>query len=107
MLAADNAGKYSWTTSQYVTHFVRSMPDDLHVVVRHDTYPLRIAGHDFFRVDFQKTSEGRTLYQVFVCTRLKNTLVSWMFTSLDESQVTELATSIKTVTFAVESAKPR
>jgi hypothetical protein len=107
LLAAADPGKYSWTTSEYATHFVRSIPAKSHVVVRHETYPLKIAGHDFFRVDFQKTEQGKTLYQVFVCTRLKDSLVSWMFTSLNENQVGELATSINTVTFAVVPTKTR
>jgi hypothetical protein len=98
-LVADDAGKYSWTTSEYVTHFVRSTPAKLHVVVLRDTYPLKVAGQDFFRVDFQKTDEGKIVYQAFVCTRLKGSLISWTFTSLNENQVGELAASINTVAF--------
>jgi hypothetical protein len=61
-----DSGQYSGTISDYVTHFVRSMPAELHVVVLRDMRRLKVAGQDFFRIDFQKTSEGRlcirTLY---------------------------------------------
>jgi hypothetical protein len=100
MLVADDARKYSWTTSEYVTHLVRSMPAQRHVVVLRDTYPLKIAGQDFFRVDFRKTDEGKTMYQAFVCARLKGSLVSWAFISLNEQQVGEMAASINTVALA-------
>jgi hypothetical protein len=106
-LIADDAGKYSWTTSEYVTHFVRSMPAKLHVVVLRDTYPLKVDGHDFFRVDYRKTDEGKTVYQSFACTRLKDSLVSWTFTSLNEEQVGEMAASVNTVAFSPASSKPR
>jgi len=78
-LIADDAGKYTGTTSEYVSHFVRSMPAKLHVVVLRDTYPLKIARQDFFRVDYGKADESKTVYQTFVCTRLKDSLVSWTF----------------------------
>ena len=44
VLIPDDAGKYSWTTSEYVTHFVRSMPAKLQIVVLRDTYPLKVSG---------------------------------------------------------------
>jgi hypothetical protein len=107
LLIADDAGKYSWTTSEYVTHFVRSIPAKLRVVVLRDTYSLKIAEHYFFRVDYQKADEGKTVYQTFVCTRLKDSLVSWTFTSLDEKQVGEMAASVSRVAFAPASSKAR
>ena len=101
VLAAD-AGKHSGTTSDYVTHFAHSEPNS---VVLRETRRLKVAGQDFFRIDFQKNQEGKTVYQDFVCTRLNGSLVSWTFTSLNMQQVEEMATSIQSVAFA--SAKPR
>ena len=71
LLITDDADKYSWTTSEYVSHFVRSMPAEQHIVMLRETYLLKIAGQDFFRADFQKTDEGKTVYQAFMATRLK------------------------------------
>jgi hypothetical protein len=107
VLVADDAGKYSWTTSEYVTHFVRSMPANRHIVLLRETYPLKIAGQDFFRADFQKTNEGKTVYQAFIATRLKGSLVSWTFTSLNNKEVGEMAASVNTVVFTPASAKAR
>ena len=99
LLVADDAEKYSWTTSEYVTHFVRSMPAKRHVILLRETYPLKIAGQDFFRADFQKTDEGKTVYQAFIVTRLKGSLVSWTFTSLSNKEVGEIAASVNTIAF--------
>jgi hypothetical protein len=107
LLVADDAEEYSWTTSEYVTHFVRSMPARLHVVLLRQTYLLKIAGQDFFRTDFQKTDEGNTVYQAFVATRLKGSLVSWTFTSLNNKEVGEMAASVNTVAFTPASTKAR
>jgi len=107
LLIADDAGKYSWTTSEYVTHFVRSMPAELHVVVLRETYPLKIASQDFFRADFQKTDEGKTVYQSFIATRLRGSLVSWTFTGLNDKEVGEIAASVNTVAFTPISTKAR
>lgn len=104
ILLADS-GQYSGAISDYVTHFIRSMPDDLHVVVLRDTRRFKVAGQDFFRIDFQKTEEGKIVYQNFVCTRLKGSLVSWLFGSLNKQRVEEMAASIASV--AVASAKAR
>jgi len=106
VLIAD-AGKYSWTTSEYVTHFVRSMPAKLQIVVLRDTYPLRVGDQDFFGVDYQKTDEGKTMYQTFLCTRLKGSFVSWTFTSLNKKQVGDLAASVKTIALAPACSKAR
>ncbi len=100
-----NTGEYSGTISNYVTHFVRSMPTELHVVVLRDTRPLKVAGQDFFRIDFQKTQEGKTVYQDFVCTRLNGSLVSWTFTSLEQQQVEEMVASINSVAIAPPKAR--
>jgi|GEM_PF-3001200 len=100
-----NTGQYSGTTADYVTHFVRSMPAELHVVVLRDTRSLKVAGQDFFRIDFQKTQEGKTVYQDFVCTRLNSSLISWTFTSLDKQRLEEMVASINSV--AIASAKAR
>jgi len=107
VLIADDAGKYSWTTSEYVAHFVRSMPAKLQTVVLRDTYPLRVGGQDFFGVDYQKTDEGKTMYQTFLCTRLKGSYLSWTFTSLNKKQVGELAASVKTIALAPPFSKAR
>ena len=104
VLAADT-GKYSGTIADYVTHFANSMAAYVPTVVLRDTYRLRIADQDFFRIDYQRTQEGKIVYQDFVCTRLKGALVSWTFTSLNKQQVREMATSISSVAFA--SAKAR
>ena len=103
VLSAD--GKYSGTIADYVTHFAHSMEPYVPTVVLHDTYRLKIAGQDFFRIDYQRTQEGKIVYQDFVCTRLKGALVSWTFAGLNKQQVEEMATSINSVTFA--SAKGR
>ena len=58
----------------------------------------------FFRIDFQKTQEGKTVYQDFVCTRLKDSLISWTFASLNKQRVEEMATSINSVAFAPAKA---
>jgi hypothetical protein len=97
ILIADDATKNSGTTSDYVTHFVRSMPAKLNTIVLRDTYPLKIAGQEFFGVDYQKTDEGRTVYQTFLCTRLKGHFVSWTFASLDKKRLGELRTSVSTI----------
>ena len=107
LLIADDGGKYSWTTSEYVTHFVRSMPAKLHIVLLRETYLLKIAGQDFFRADFQKTDEGKTEYQSFIATRLRGSLVSWTFTSLNNKEVGEMAASVNTVAFTPTSTKAR
>ena len=107
VLIADDAGKYSWTTSEYVTHFGRSMPAKLQIVVQRDTYRLKVSGHDFFGVDYQKTDEGKTVYQTFLCTRLKGSFVSWTFTSLNKKQLGELATSVNTIVLAPAFSKAR
>jgi hypothetical protein len=104
ILLADS-GQYSGTISDYVTRFIRSMPAELHVVVLRDTRRLKVAGRDFFRIDFQKTSEGKIVYQDFVCTRLKGSLVSWTFSSLNQQQVEEMAASINSVAFAPVKAQ--
>jgi hypothetical protein len=91
--------------SDYAAHFVRALPVGSHVVVLRDTRRLKVAGQDFFRIDFQKTSEGKIMYQDFVCTRLKGSVVSWTFGSLDKQRVEEMAASINSVAFA--SAKAR
>lgn len=75
------------------------MAAQLHTVVLRDSHPLKVAGHDFFRADFQKTDRGKTVYQAFVCTRMQDSLVSWTFTSLDEKQAGEMAASINSVAF--------
>jgi hypothetical protein len=59
VLVADDAGKYSWTTSEYVTRYVRSKPAKLHIVVLRDTYSFKVGSHDFFGIDYQKTDEGQ------------------------------------------------
>jgi hypothetical protein len=100
-----NTGQYSGMISEYATHFVRSMPAELHVVVLRDTRRFKVADQDFFRIDFQKTQEGKTMYQDFVCTRLKGSLVSWTFTSLDKQRVEEMVASINS--FTIASAKAR
>jgi len=107
LLVADDAGKYSWTTSEYVTHFVRSLPAELQIVVLRDTYPLKVSGRDFFGVDYQKTDEGKTVYQTFICTRLKSSFVSWTFTSLNKKQLGELATSVNTIVLDPAFSKAR
>lgn len=104
VLAADT-GKYSGTIADYVTHFAHSMEPYVPTVVLRDTYRFRIADQDFFRIDYQRTQEGKIVYQDFVCTRLKGTMVSWTFASLNKRQVEEIATSINSVAFA--SAKAR
>ena len=104
VLAADK-GKYSGTVADYVTHFAHSMEPYVPTVVLRDTYRLRIAGQEFFRIDYQRTQEGKIVYQDFVCTRLKGALVSWTFASLNKRQVEEMATSINSFAFA--SAKAR
>jgi hypothetical protein len=104
VLAADT-GKYSGTIADYVTHFAHSMEPYVPTVVLRDTYRLRIADHDFFRIDYKITQEGKIVYQDFVCTRLKGALVSWTFASPNKRQVGEMATSINSVAFA--SAKAR
>jgi hypothetical protein len=104
VLAADT-GKYSGTIADYVTHFAHSMEAYVPTVVLRDTYRLRLADQDFFRIDYQRTQEGKIVYQDFVCTRLKGTLVSWTFTSLNKQQVEEMAKSINSVKFV--SAKSR
>lgn len=104
VLAADT-GKYSGTVADYVTHFAHSMEPYVPTVVLRDTYRLRIADQNFFRIDYQRTQEGTIVYQDFVCTRLKGALVSWTFTSLNKRQVEEMAKSINSV--AVASAKAR
>jgi hypothetical protein len=83
------------------------MPVKLHIVLLRETYPLKIAGHDFFRADFQKTDEGKTVYQAFIATRLKGSLVSWTFTSLNDKEVGEMAASVNTVAFTPASTKAR
>jgi hypothetical protein len=107
ILISDDAKRYSWTTSEYVTHFVRSMPAKLHVVVLRDTYPLKVAGQDFFGVDYQKTDEGKTVYQTFLCTRLKGSFVSWTFTSLNKKQLGEMTTSVNTIVLDPVFSKTR
>jgi hypothetical protein len=104
VIGADT-GKYSGTIADYVTHHAHSMEPYLPTVVLRDTYRLRIADQDFFRIDYQTTQDGKTVYQDFVCTRLKGALVSWTFASLNKQQVEEMATSINSVAFA--SAKAR
>ena len=103
-LVADDTRKYSWNTSEYVTHFIGS-PTKPHVVVRRNPYRFHIAGQEFVRADLQKLDEGKAIYEVFVCTRLKGSFVSWMFGSLDEKRVERMAESINTV--ALTSAKTR
>lgn len=103
LLVADTA-RHSWTISEYPDRLVHGFSAKGHIVVRHETYPLKIAGQNFFLIDFQKTDDGKTVYQVFACTRLKGSVVSWMFTSLDENRVREMATSINTVAFVSEKA---
>lgn len=107
VLIADEAGKYSWTTSEYVTHFVRSMPAKLNIVVLKDTYALKVADQEFFGVDYQKTDEGKTLYQTFLCTRLKGYLVSWTFASLDRKRLGELTASVNRIVLDAASSKAR
>jgi hypothetical protein len=103
-LVADDTRKYSWNISEYVTHFIGSTPK-IHVVVRRHAYRFDIAGQDFVRADLQKLDGGKTIYEVFVCTRLKGSFVSWMFGSLDEKRVEQMAKSINT--FALANAKTR
>jgi len=74
-------------------------------VVLRDTYRLRIADQDFFRIDYQRTQEGNIVYQDFVCTRLKGALVSWTFASLNKQQVEQMATSINSVALAPAKAR--
>jgi hypothetical protein len=107
VLVADDVGKYSWTTSEYVTHFVHSMSPKLHIVVLRHTYPLKVGDHDFFRIDYQKTDEGKTVYQTFLCTRLKDSFVSWTFTSLNKNQLGDLATSVNTIVLDPTFSKAR
>jgi hypothetical protein len=103
-LVADDTRKYSWNTSEYVSHFIAS-PPKMHVVVRRNAYRFDIAGQEFVRADLQKVDQGKTIYEVFVCTRLNGSFVSWMFGSLDEKRVERMAESINT--FAAASAKTR
>jgi hypothetical protein len=107
ILVADDATKNSWTTSEYVTHFVRSMPAKLNTVVLRDTHPLKVAGKEFFGIDYQKTEEGRNLYQTFLCTQLKGYFVSWTFTSLDKKRLGELTASVNTIVLDAASSKAR
>jgi hypothetical protein len=105
VLVADDAGKYSWSTSEYVTHYVGSMPGKLKIVILRETYPLKVSGHDFFGIDYQKTNEGKTVYQTFLCARMKGFFVSWTFTSVNRKQLGELATSVNTT--VLDSAPPK
>lgn len=107
VLIADDAGKYSWTTSEYVIHFVRSLPAKLQIVVLRDTYALKVSDHNFFGVDYQTTDEGKTVYQTFLCTRLKGFFVSWTFTSLNKKQLGEMATSVNTIVLDPALSKTR
>jgi hypothetical protein len=107
ILIADDATKNSQTTSEYVTHFVRSMPAKLNTVVLRDTYSLKVAAQEFFGVDYQKTDEGGTLYQTFLCARLKGYFVSWTFTSLDKKRLRELTASVNTFVLDASSSKAR
>jgi len=107
ILIADDATGKSWTTSEYVTHFVGSMPPRLNVVVLRDTYPLKVASQEFFGVDYQKTDEGKTVYQSFLCTQLKGYFVSWTFTSLDRKRLGELTTSVNTIVLAPAFSRAR
>lgn len=105
LMAADNAAKYSWTTSEYASHVVRSLPGKRVVVLR-ETYPLKVAGQDFVRIDYQRIDNGKVLYQSFVCTRLKDSLVSWTFVSLNHEELGKMAASINTVTIVRAPSKP-
>ena len=107
ILVADDAKNYSWNAPEYVTHFVRAFPAKLNVIVLRDTYPLKIAGREFFGVDYRKTDEGKTMYQTFLCTRLTDYFVSWTFTSLDEKRVGEIAASASKIAFTPARSKAR
>ena len=107
ILIADDATKNSQTNSEYVAHFVRSMPATLNTVVLRDTYSLKVAAQEFFGVDYQKTDEGRTVYQTFLCTQLKGYFVSWTFTSLDKKRLRSLTASVNTIVLDASPAKAR
>jgi hypothetical protein len=100
-----DSGQYSGLISDYAIHYVRAVAANSHVFVLRHRRSLKVAGRDFFRIDFLTTSEGKIEYQDFVCTRVKGSLVAWTFISLNEQQVEEMAASINSVTFA--SAKAR
>jgi hypothetical protein len=107
VLIADDARKYSWTTSKYVTHLVRSMPASLNIVMLRDTYLINVSGQEFFGADYQKTDEGKTVYQTIISTQLKGYFVSWTFTSLDRKRLGELTTSVNAIVLGSSSSKAR
>jgi hypothetical protein len=92
-----DSGKYSGATSDYVTHFARSMPN---IVVLRETRSFKVTGRDFF------VSISRRLRKVRPCIRTlyADSLVSWAFASLNKQQAEEMATSINSVAFASAKA---
>jgi hypothetical protein len=105
-IALADSGQYSGRITEYVAHYMRGVAvSERHLLVLRDTRLLKVAGQEFFRIDFQIASEGEIEYQDFVCTRVKGPLVAWTFFSHNKQQVAEMAASINSVTFA--SAKTR
>ena len=99
VMVATDAAQFAWTTEKFVAEFVTKIPAKLHVVVRRDTYRLEVGGEEFYRVDYQKTDEGKTLYESFICVRQKGFFISWTFVSLSAEEIDQIASSIKTVSF--------
>jgi len=100
IMVADDAARYTWTTKEYVTKYVRAKPQRLNVTVLREAYPIQVAGQEFYRVDYKKTEEGKTGYETFVCVRRKGFFVSWTFVSFSqEEEVDQMAGSIQTVSF--------
>ncbi len=64
-----------------------------------ESYRLQIAGADFFRADFEKTEEGKTIYEAFICARRKGSFVSWSFVSLSPAALEQIASSVQSVSF--------
>ena len=98
-MAATDAALYSWTTEQFVTKYVAAKPAKLHIVILRDVYRLTAAGQELLRIDYQKTEQGRIVYESFVCLRRKGFFVSWTFVSLSPDEVNQIADSVKTASF--------
>lgn len=100
IMVADDAGPYSWSTKEYVVHYVGAKPRKLNVIVVRQAYPIRVRGQELYRIDYKKTDKGKAGYESFVCVRWKGFFVSWTFATFSrEEDLDQMAESIQTVSF--------
>lgn len=101
LLVADEQSHYDrhLSKTEYVTKILQRMFDIGTADGPGKPYSMKIAGYDFVRADLRDTSGPQTLYKAIVCTEVRGYFVSWTFVSSSQSDLAQLADSVRNVSF--------